>query len=468
MALAGCSKIAYRVQGDDLPERVSLPKGKIDAEVRMLERAGFGPRPGQIGQLKKTGLESYVDRQIKAEEDEPLALTLQLNRIEALQIDGMELRDLPENEMLRQLQMAALLRAVYSPNQLRERMVDFWGNHFNIYARKGLTSYRLPTDHLNVIRQHALTSFPQMLKASAHSPAMLGYLDNRLNRSGVANENYARELMELHTLGVRGGYSQKDVQEVARCFTGWTIVEREFLRPDGRFTFDIDRHDRLPKTVLCHRITSGDQTDGDQVLEILARHPMTARFISEKLCRHFLGSTDSVWADRLAKIYLETNGDIGRMLRPLLLSKEMLEGPPVIKRPLDFMVSALRALNAQTDGGRALQTHLESMGQPLFQWPMPDGYPDRAASWSGSLLARWNFSFALAAGEIQGTSLDLPKLSKKLDAGDAAAEMAELVLPGRPEAIRRLRVALHKHMQNNVDDGRAAALCLSTPEFQWR
>jgi uncharacterized protein (DUF1800 family) len=391
--------------------------------------------------------------------------------------------------------MAAIIRAVYSPHQLRERMVDFWSNHFNIYARKGNSVFFKPADELETIRKHALGTFPELLRASAHSPAMLQYLDNQVNRrkdgkGAGANENYARELMELHSLGVHGGYTQKDVQEVARCLTGWGIEERNVFqrlvasdrKPMGSFRFDPEKHDKGAKVVLGEPIAPGRGIeDGNQVLEILSMHPMTARYISQKICRYFLGDGASAdaWTPRLSKIYLETKGDIRKMLRPLLLSDDLLNGQPVLKRPFDFSVSALRALNADTDGGKALQLHLAHMGQPLYQWPMPDGYPDRTAAWTGSLLARWNFATALAGASLPGTAVDLPALLKAAGSkGSQTEKLTALILGRKPDAeeVAPLHATVARHAERvrafgtSKRDAAAecAALLISSPQFQWR
>lgn len=470
--LSGCSLAVRRYTAPRPPTSVALPDGEIAPITRLLNRAAFGPTPGEVVRVTALGAAAYIEEQLSAGADEETHLALRLRGIDALRFPAMELRDLPEPEMLRQLQQAALLRAVYSPRQLRERMVDLWSNHFNIYARKGLGTFFKPVDELTVIRRHALTTFPELLRASARSPAMLAYLDNQANRRGVANENYARELMELHTLGVHGGYTQKDVQEVARCLTGWTVEDR-FLRPRGTFRFDPARHDDGAKVVLGRRIApGGGLSDGEQVLDLLATHPGTARFISGKICRCFLGEAPGPWPARLAAIYEKTGGDIKAMLRPLLLSDDLAHAPPLLKRPFDFVVSALRALNADTDGGAALQEHLARMGQPLYQWPMPDGYPDRASAWTGSLLARWNFAFALTAAGIPGTTVDLPRLIRAAAPADALLELA-LARPADEPAMLPVREKLRAHLalagtEEHVRTAEAAALLLASPEFQWR
>lgn len=463
IALGGCARLAETAGGlvdAGLPADLSLPRASVHPTARLLNRAGFGPKPGEIAAVSAEGHEAYVERQLNAGDDEDMALKLQLGRIESLHEPGSELEDEPRPEMFRQLQQAALLRAVYGRHQLRERMVDLWTNHFNIYARKADGPYKVAGDGESVVRKHALGTFPAMLAASAHSPAMLEFLDNQVNRKGVANENYARELMELHTLGVHGGYTQKDVQEVARCFTGWGVEDR-FLRRHGEFRFDPALHDDGPKTVLGHMIPAGGgESDGDQVLDILGGHPSTARFISMKLCRHFLGVTEGPWVDRTAETYLKSGGDIKEMLRPILLSGDLLDGPPLPKRPLDYVASAMRAVAAVSDCDQGVQDHLERMGQPLHQWPMPDGYPEKASAWTGSLLARWNFALALCEGRVPGTRVSLKDLFERTHAAPASA--GAILAFGR-EASERDGV-----LKRESDPARIAALCLASPEFQWR
>ncbi len=479
--LTGCSQAVRRFATPALPETLELPSDNVEPITRLVNRVSFGPPPGEITRVAALGRDSYVEEQLHPGSGEPLAVSARLRGLEAFEVGAGEVGDLRKEEILRQMQMAAIIYAVYSPHQLRERMVDFWTNHFNIFAHKGAGAFLKPTDELKVIRAHALGKFPDLLRASAHSPAMLSYLDNQVSRRGIPNENYARELMELHTLGVHGGYTQRDVQEVARCFTGWT-VEEGFLKPRGRFRFDPDLHDDGPKEVLGQTIPGGlGKGQGDRVLEILARHPSTARFIASKLCRYFLGDAAESWIERTAQTYLQTDGDIRAMLRPILLSQELLDSPPIMKRPFDFMVSALRALNADTDGGKPLQEHLTRMGQPLYQWPMPDGYPDRTAAWTGSLLARWNFGLALLSGGIAGTSTDITAILRAARAQTGARRadaLAEVVLARRAdsEAMQPLCRSLRAYMERmpaSADGSHpllneTAALALASPLFQWR
>lgn len=446
-ALAGCE--ALRTAQHSLPTNIALPKHGTSEALRVLNRAAFGPRPGDIAELNAIGREQYVEKLLRAEERESLDLVARLHRIDVLRMDGIELLDLPRDEIIRQLQQAAILRAIYGRNQLLERMVEFWSNHFNIYARKAEGMYFLPAESEQVIRKHALGKFEDLLMGTAKSPAMLNYLDNKVNRKGVPNENYARELLELHTMGVDGGYTQNDVQEVARCLTGWTIESR-FMRPRGKFRFDDSQHDDGEKHVLGHRIPpNGGVEDGETVIEMLAKHPATARFISSKICRYFLGDAAETWIERTAETFVSTGGDIRAILKPILLSDELVESTPIIKRPFDFVVSALRALDADTDGNRSLQRHLEAMGQPLYQWPMPDGYPDSTESWTGSLLARWKFATDLIGNRIAGTTVSLDRLKNR------GANWSQLVL------------ASHETWSVGGDK-ETVALLLCSPAFQWR
>ncbi|MBN9503352.1 MAG: hypothetical protein BGO01_20930 [Armatimonadetes bacterium 55-13] len=452
VVVTGCAPFARRLAAD-LPEDVSLPKGDVESTLRLVNRVSYGPTPGELARVKAMGRGAYLEEQLNPTDEEPLALMVQLQRLDAYRMDAAEMEELPIDLVLMQLQQGVLLRATYSPHQLRERMVEFWSDHLNIYARKGSSAFRKGTDDLNVIRKHALGSFHDLISASAHSPAMLAYLDNQVNVKGVANENYARELMELHTLGVHGGYSQKDVQEVARCFTGWGI-ENRFLRPKGKFVFDPEKHDDGEKVVLGHRIPAGGgESDGEQVLTILANHPNTAKFVCSKLCKRFLGHTDEAVVDGAAKVFLEKQGDTRAVLKFIFSDENIDQSRPVQKRPFDYVVSALRATGAQSDCGRPIQEHLEKMGMAVYQWPMPDGYPVKPEAWTGTLLARWNFAAALAKNEIGGTSVDLEKIGERSQ--DFAA-----ALMGTP------KVDSIKHVASELPT--MAAACLASPEFQWR
>ncbi len=318
-----------------------------------------------------------------------------------------------------ELQRATFLRAVYSRRQLYERMVNFWENHFSVYINKDADRFYLTSFDRDSIRPFALGNFRTLLGAVAHSPAMLYYLDNwqsgiprgaasgkPVRRPGGLNENYARELLELHTLGVDGGYTQEDVEEVARCFTGWTIYR---VNDVGLFMFDPSQHDDGEKVVLGHRIPPGGGiADGEMVLDILARHPSTARFIATKLARMLVSDDPPQSVVRSgAAAFTKSNGSIAETVRAILQSREFRRGKDAkIKSPFEYAVSAVRALRAETDGSAAMLTWIARMGGAMFGRVTPDGYPDRADTWlsTGTVLERMNFAIAIANNQIAGTT----------------------------------------------------------------
>jgi uncharacterized protein (DUF1800 family) len=339
-----------------------------------------------------------------------------------------------------ELQRARLLRAVYSEQQLFEVMVDFWENHFSIFANKDDDRYLLTAFDRETIRPFAMGRFRDLLGATAHSPAMLFYLDNWRSSvprpypakgekpagvDGGFNENYARELLELHTLGVDGGYTQKDVQEVARCLSGWTIQKPN---EQGLFLYRPGLHDDGEKVVLGQKILPGGGiADGERVLDILATHPSTARFIATKLARRFISDDPppSV-VDRAAAVFLKTDGSIRETLRAIVTSPEFFSTTAYrakVRSPLEYVAAAMRALNAETDGDRPVLDAIARMGQPLFGRITPDGYPDRADIWlsSGTIVARFNFASALATNRLKGTKVNVDALLRGVDQADRNA-----------------------------------------------
>ncbi|CAN5351389.1 DUF1800 domain-containing protein [soil metagenome] len=314
-----------------------------------------------------------------------------------------------------ELRNATLYRQLASPRQLFETMVEFWGDHFNIATLASPESYYKNVDDRVVIRANALGKFPEMLHASARSLAMLYYLDNVSNRSTGPNENYARELMELHTLGVDGGYTEHDVSEVARCFTGWTVAT---VGTEPVFTFVSSRHDNAAKTVLGTVIPSGGGVaDGNAVLDLLAAHPSTAAHLARKLCIRFIGDVPQQSAiDAVAATYTATGGDIAAMMTTLLGSTEFIASyDRKIRRPLDYLLATLRCSDAVVSGNflASIVTRLNSLGQLPFRWPTPDGYHDAMDAWvnAGAMLSRWNWAFAVAENKATGIALDLSALA---------------------------------------------------------
>ncbi|MDI9639919.1 DUF1800 domain-containing protein [Kamptonema cortianum] len=457
--LVGCGRLASGLRTLET-QPLLPPQPKDDPLVALIDRFGFGPSASSMHDLRELGADRWFESQLNPSNDEPAHLSTMLNRLDINHLGPFDLRDWKEEAVIAQMHQAAILRATYSPWQVRERMVDFWTNHFNIYAKKGLGAYRKPHDERTVIRANALGKFGDMVRASAHSTAMLVYLDQQNSNAANPNENYARELLELHTLGVDGGYTQGDVMEVARCFTGWT-EERRFLKKRGAFRFRPELHDDGEKIVLGHRIPAGGgDSDGERVIDIVVNHPATARHVTRKLATAFLGEPSPALLERLAKVFLETRGDIKALLRELK-SEFVAQPRPVVKRPFDYVVSALRAVSADTDGGVPIHRALERMGQPLYLWPMPDGYPTEATSWTGSMLGRWNFAFSLTENQMKGTRVEIKKLARNLEGFQAFQSVFHL-----PESDP-LAESTAKHVRELDLRDQVAAL-LASPEFQWR
>src|SRR3989442_95881 len=451
-----------------------------EAILHALNRLGYGPRPGDVERLRKFGLE--------------------------------------------ELAIAKLIRAIYSEHQLQEQMTDFWFNHFNVFFYKDADRYLVTSYERDVIRPHALGKFKDLLSATAHSPAMLFYLDNWLSADSNAferpkhappkpkrpartpakpvgqvpplgpkrglNENYGRELLELHTLGVDGGYSQKDVTEVARCFTGWTVRN---LQTNPQFNFDERIHDPGEKKVLGKKIRAGGIKDGEKVLEMLTKHPSTAKFISAKLARRFVSdSPPPALIAAMAKTFLKTDGDIRAVLQTMIASREFWSRQAYrakVKTPFELVASTARALGADVDAPMPLVQWIARIGQPLYQCLPPTGYSDKAEAWvnSGALLNRLNFAIALASNRIRGTQVELPallgtelasnqKIGDPKQALDTAIEqfLDKQILPETRETLEKrstdpqvLRAKLDDPIQQ-VALGILTGLVLGCPEFQRR
>ncbi len=423
-----------------------------------------------------------------------------------------------------ELAMAKVTRAIYSERQLQQVMDDFWFNHFNVFAGKGEDRYYLTSYERDVIQPRALGKFKDLLLATAKSPAMLFYLDNFLsadpraaerqamlramrrarygpfgrpwpprppmnpqakkNERGL-NENYGRELMELHTLGVDGGYTQKDVTEVARCFTGWTIDKPRIY---ADFKFDERLHDADPKIVLGKKIHAGGMKDGEQVIDLLMHNPSTAKFISTKLARRFVSDNPpGALVNRMAETFQSSSGDIRAVMKTMIWSPEFWSREAYrakIKTPFELMVSAARALNTDVDTPLALVQWVGRIGEPLYQCQPPTGYSDKAETWvnAGALLNRLNFSLALAGNRMRGARSDVTSLLGADSSADpkAALDRAVQVFLGG-QAAQTTVETLQKQLDNpqvlraKLDDPRGeadlgviAGLVLGAPEFQRR
>ena len=530
--------------------------------LHVLNRLGFGPRPGDVERVRAIGLQKYIDQQLNPAAIGDSALEAKVKNLEVFnmstaevfakypnpgallrQLEGgrqaaadaqarrrtamtpaagepaqpeamndadrrdrqQKLQELyrkydlrPAGQLMPQIVSNRVLRAVYSERQLQEVMVDFWQNHFNVFSGKNAVRWYIPSYERDVLRKNALGNFRDLVVGTAQHPAMLFYLDNfesvapnagnqnrgngrlaeairsgnltpqmreRIKRNqgltdaeldqrikrqqtmaqnqrrrGI-NENYARELMELHTLGVDGGYSQKDIVEVARAFTGWTIADPRGYRraaagmitgeedrrlarlqrqagvPDdidsGEFYFNANWHDNGEKSVLGQKVNEGGVKDGMKVIDILVKHPSTARFIARKLANKFVSDKPSEeFVKRIADAFTKSNGDIKTTLRAIFTDKEFFAPENYrakIKTPFELAASSIRAVGGQTNGGPAMLAMLNKLGEVPYGYQAPTGYPDTAEDWvnTGALLERLNFAVAVASNRIPGTRVDL-------------------------------------------------------------
>jgi uncharacterized protein (DUF1800 family) len=564
--------------------------------LHLLNRSAFGPAPGDIDRVRQVGLKAYLEEQLHPLQIDDSAVEERLRQLPTLTMNSEELienyppprkflkaeggRPGPQNagapqgpvqansmegrprqesppqleaerlaritgpqRVLVELAREEIWRAVYSRRQLQEVMVQFWMNHFNIFAGKGADKWLLTSFERDAIRPHALGKFEDLLVATAQSPAMLFYLDNwrssappvsyvetlegrkipdvgeeyerqaimrppifggpfrrelwlrrsrrqlaaKKNLGGGLNENYGRELMELHTLGVNGGYTQQDVIEVARCLTGWTIRRP---RQQAEFYFNPRMHDYNPKIVLGHKFPPGrGMEDGLEVLHLLAHHPSTARFISTQLCRRFVADDppQSV-VERASKAFQSSGGEIREVVAAILTSAEF-NSPAVyrakVKSPLEFIASSMRAVGADTDAGLPVIGALARMGHPMFQYEAPSGYADRASTWinSSTLLWRLNFAMLLATNRIPGTEVRLDSLlnvNGSRSREDQVNMIAEQLLgePASPETVEAIlsKGSVEPKFKNvgfrgdssHREVSTIAGLLLASPQFQRR
>lgn len=466
--LSGCGFVRELLV--DAPPPAPWPIAN-DSHWHALNRMTFGPQAAERARVTELGLDAWIEEQLAPETLDDLDAVLRVRGFDTLTMDTSIIFDVREENVRRELQQAALLRAVYSRRQLYEVMVEFWSDHFHISILKDYCSWLKVIDDRDVIRPHALGKFRDLLWASMHSPAMLFYLDNQENHAGSPNENYARELMELHTLGVGGGYTQQDVQEVARCLTGWSVQTE---RRRGQFYFAPEQHDDGTKTVLGLKIApGGGKRDGEQVYEQLLSHPALPQFIAAKLVRRFVADEPPAsLVAAAARAFTHTHGDIKAVLSTILHSAEFAAAPPRLKRPFHYVAGALRQLNVETDGGAPLLRALTEMGQPPFEWSTPNGYPDESAAWGNNLLPRWRFAYQLAAGGLEKTTLPLNSLLERAAVQTPAAlldRLSTLLLGGPlPPSQRQAVLAQLGDDLNKETAQLMLAVLLASPAYQWR
>jgi hypothetical protein len=496
----------------------AIPRFAMAAEapdrqaLHVLDRLAFGPNEADFRHVKATGIDGYITEQLNPERipeapalDERLAslATLRLDPIQLfidygpiLPVNGVKAspdeqkaRRRRANIIVMEARAARIWRALYSPRQLHEVMVDFWFNHFNVFAGKGLDHLWVGTFEETAIRPHALGHFADLVRATAHHPAMLFYLDNFQNtvagfktpdgRELGINENYARELMELHTLGVDGGYTQDDVIALARILTGWSLPRPRVMPPDRTgFFFYPQRHDNGTKRFLGRDIAGNGEREGEEALDILAHSPATARHISTKLVQYFVADTPPPGlVERLATRFQETGGDIRAVLQVLFSSREFRDGiGSKYKSPYRYVLSAARAAGVDVNNPRPLLGAIARLGQQVYGCQTPDGFRDSEDAWLSpdATLLRVSFATALGAGRLPlqaAPVLEGPVIEASAPAtpppsppqGGApidAAPLGGLLQPMLTERTRSVVAAAAPAMQ--------AGLILGSPDFMRR
>ena len=459
LAVVPAAELTGHASGPRIPD----PGSRIPDEAtitHVLNRLTFGLRAGDLDKVQAIGLPAWIDQQLHPDRIDDHAAQAMLPRFEPRpdSADPKELRRFARQQ-IQDLAAEKILRAAYSERQLQEVLVDFWFNHFNVYAAKGRTAEYLPEYERDAIRPHVFDHFRDLLEADAKSPAMLFYLDNWLSADPNAaerieamrqerqqrrqfggfrpfgrrrflspptpqpnqaanaakgkkkvrglNENYGRELLELHTLGVDGGYTQQDVINVARAFTGWTIDPRS-----GAFRFVAALHDPGEKVVLGHKIKAGGGIeDGEKVLDIVASHPATARHIAYQLAQRLVADEPpAALVDRAAARFRDTNGDLREVVKTIVTSPEFMSTSvrdAKFKTPFELVVSAVRTAGATVSDARVLVQTLQQLGEPLYMCQPPTGYHSTADAWvtAGGLVTRMNFATRLASGNMPGVTL---------------------------------------------------------------
>jgi uncharacterized protein (DUF1800 family) len=561
---AGCSSATSRMS--ERSERASAPlivvsaselrEQTADQQVQQaLNRLGYGPRPGDLARVRATGVDRWIALQLAPDRIDDGATDALVASYDALRrttrdlvreflenqqavrqaqmqlaprddtaaTGGLQsgiLRDDPQlrqrirqsRQVIGKVQSARLARAVATERQLQEVMTDFWENHFNVYAGKGMTRLFIPAYDREVIRPLALGRFRDLLGAVAKSPAMLFYLDQwqsaadslhptlgwvrgqrRRVVAGVRaaqglNENFARELLELHTLGVDGGYTQRDVMEVARALTGWTMAPRQ----DAEFVFRPELHDAGEKMVLGHRLPAGRGIeDGEEVLDILARDPHTAQFIARKLAVRFVSDAPpQALVDRAAQTYTRTDGDAREVVRTIVTSPEFFSRAAYhakVKSPFELVASALRAVGARPDTSMRSAQAVAFLGEPIFGHQAPDGWPETGESWmnAGAILNRINFGLALAGGRLPGAGVaqwsDRDRLRSmacgaQVDAviaaflgGQASPDTRQILLDGENPLASDATARASAFRPAQLDRlAQLVGLAIGAPEFQRR
>ena len=472
----GGSRRPKRLRHEDDPlltggfaSAVAAPANWVDPVTRLVRRATMGLTDADVATAKSVGYQTWLQSQLDYQRIDNTAVETQVQLLwPQLSQDVSTLFSLEQGTVQTLLQSQAVYRAALSPRQLYERMVEFWTDHFNIDINK--VGYLKIVDDRDVIRANALGKFSDLLHASSKSPAMLAYLDQNLSRVGAPNQNYAREVMELHTLGVNGGYTQNDVAELSRVLTGWTLQGR------GTFVFNPSLHDFGSKVVLGQTIPASSSSvgaaavaEGEAMLDFLAHHPSTATFISTKLLKWLLTPEPTQQQiSTIAGVFRATKGDIKLVVRAILNSAWVSSAPMKYKRPFHLLVSALRASKATITNTASIIGQFSVLGQPIFMWETPDGFPDAIEYWAGAIMPRWQF--ASTAANLRGTPIGIDTTPYLAGTSDAAVDLINTnFFGGELDATTRgqLLTYIKGGTFNDARVRETISLAIAGEAFQW-
>ena len=438
--------------------------------VRLVRRATMGLTDADVATAKAMGYQNWLQSQLDYTRIDNSALEAQVAQLWPNLSQGPDtLFSLDLGTVITTLQAQWLYRAILSPRQLYERMVEFWHDHFNIDVDK--VGYLTIIDDRDVIRKNALGKFSDLVKASSKSPAMLAYLDQNLSRVGAPNQNYARELMELHTLGVNGGYTQDDVAELSRVLTGWTLQGR------GNFVFNPVLHDFGTKTVLGMTIPASPSStgaaaiaEGEQVIDMLCNHPSTATFIATKLLKWFITPEPTQQQiSTVAGVFRATKGDLKLVVRAVLNSGWVSTAPLKYKRPFHLMVSTIRSLKPTVASTVSILGQLSPLGQPVYQWETPDGFPDLIDYWAGGIMPRWQFA-STAVNLRSTTAINVDTAAYLAGTADAAVDLMNANFYGGEMDLATRNGLLAYLRGGTFGDTRVRetlSLAIASEAFQW-
>ncbi|GMU32742.1 MAG: hypothetical protein AMXMBFR20_06140 [Planctomycetia bacterium] len=449
-----------------------------DAGRFLIDRLTFGWTQQEQLLADTLGYHGYLEYQLNPSSIDDSATDARIAPYYFLNYDPASLKGFQSPVyIMHQCIESTVVRSVYSKRQLFEKMVEFWNDHFSVESGKSHIPWLFPVWLRDTIRANAMTTFPQLLAATAQSAVMMFYLDNETSIGGNPNENYARELMELHSLGVDAGYSQGDIEELARILTGWGVDH--YGNPETitwNFIFHPNWHDDTAKTFLGVNFPAGGgMNDGVMALDILATHPATAHFISKKLCRKFWSyDPPQSLVDAVAATYMATGGDIKSMLRTLFTTLDPASATPKHKRPYHFAVSAMRSTGAELSpvawsSGTELEARLLSAGHLPFNHGPPDGYPDRLEAWAGLMLPRWNMAAELMNNGITHLNVNIATFLQGATTGTAVADRIDQALFGNlmPSNEKSVILGYLGANPNSTTSAEAVALALSAPSYQW-